>query len=335
MRPPIPLLAALCAACHADPPPTAGAQWLTHPGVDLQDAGGATVELGWQPPNDACPQVYRVSVSYDVLPLQEENYDATIVVTPHPRQPRSPRVQLDRPVPRGETAPGQIFYDGFRVGKRGAKRDLFVGRTELGPASPTAACLARTWDPMEDALSLGWPKLTGRLTAIEEHWTGARVEGKCNKNACIDPETYAGGQRNHHRPCVTPDWEERLVGVLDSPTGLMAAIESSWSDGHGTAGVWSERRTIVSVDHGRPVWSRTVVHHGFPQPTHDRSFSAIQRTWVLEAIDTCPGSLREAGWARPEDVASRVDASMQRMAAFDDRGRKKSYLRSEGEDTPE
>ena len=107
--------------------------------AELREANARAVELALQPPDPACPQVYRVSVSYDVMPLQEEDYASTLVVAPHTRREQARSVQPGHPIPASETATAQLFYDGFRAGKRGAQRDAYFGRTLAGPASPTAA----------------------------------------------------------------------------------------------------------------------------------------------------------------------------------------------------
>jgi hypothetical protein len=193
---------------------------------------------------------------------------------------------------------------------------MWLGRHELGPAAPTAACTPRTWDPVEDALTLAWPWLPGRVVGIGETWDGARVGGRCNKTACIDPETYAGGAANHHRPCVTERWQETLVGLYDTEAGLVAAIESSWSDGHGAAGIHAERRALVAVDHGRPLYSRTTIYHPFPYMTQNKEFSPITRTWTAVALDDCAGGPVAAGRSPGADEADRAQRAREGLQAL-------------------
>lgn len=289
-------------------------------GLDLTPAKLPSVELGWQAPPNDCPHAYRLTVDYEPTLRFEEDGTSGLILGRHPRQqpeplgaPRTPARASDLaraaqsgagPIPPGVMVPAHLFYRGVRAERVGATRDVYLTAEFAGPAAPTAACMPRTWDPMEDALALGWPKLTGRLTAVGESWNGLPVEGKCARSACVDPQTGGGGADQHDRTCVTAPWHEHLAGLFEVRGELYAWIVSRWSDGHGAAqGINTSRQTLVSVEHGRPVWSRTRIDHRFAQPVATGGFAPVVRTWTLEAIDQCPGSLAAAGWERPPELA--------------------------------
>jgi len=331
------VLGVLLAACGGA---VAGNQFEEHAvdramqayGLDLAPAALLSVELGWQAPPEDCPHAYRLLVDYEPTLRFEEDGASSMVLGRHPRQPpkRSPAtgsqaIELERagmtvppgPIPPGLMVPAVLFYQGVRAERVGATRDVYLTNEFAGPAAPTAACMPRTWDPMEDALALGWPRLTGRLTAVGERWHGLPVEGKCARSACVDPQTGGGGQ--HDRTCVTAPWHEQLAGLYELRGELYAWIVSSWSDGHGPGmGISTKRRTLISVEHGRPVWSQTVVDHRFPQPVATGGFAPVTRTWTLEAIDACPGSLHAAGWERPDELAEEETRLLDRLARADE-----------------
>ncbi len=187
-------------------------------------------------------------------------------------------------------------------------RDVFLSREHAGPASPLVGCMPQTWDPIEDALALGWPKLPARTTAVGERWTGLRVAAKCNRSACVDPTNGRGGPENHHRSCATQDWQNTLAGVYEHQGQRLALIQSTWTDGHGeaepsnTLGLWSERTTLVSIDEGRPLWSTFILHHNFATPTVEQPWQGVERRWTMTAIDACDGGLADLGWTRPEQT---------------------------------
>lgn len=330
----------LLAACGG---PAAGSQLEEHAvdramqvyGLDLEPAELASVELGWQAPPEGCPHAYRLTAAYEPALRFEEDGAASLILGRHPRQapdrPQGLRMpngasELERaveigpgPIPPGVMVPAHVFYQGVRAERVGATRDVYLTAEFAGPAAPTAACMPRTWDPMEDALALGWPKLPGRLTAVGERWNGLPVQGKCARSPCVDPQTGGGGPNQHDRTCVTAPWHEQLAGLYQHHGELYAWIVSRWSDGHGAGqGITTERRTLVSVEHGRPVWSQTVVDHRFPQPVAAGGFAPVTRTWTLEAIDACPGSLFAAGWERPPELADEETRLRDRLANADE-----------------
>jgi len=267
-------------------------------------------------------QSYRITVTYDHNPPKEKDSVSTLTIGP-PRQTDANRARSGIP---SEDAifKGRLYYDPMLLGEAGTERELLLSATLVGPAAPTAACLPRTWDPMDDALALGWPRLPARPVALGEHWKGARVEGRCNRTACVDPQTYMGGPDNHDRSCTTQDWDEQLVGILEIGGERFAAVESHWSDGHPL--VSAERRVLISVDHGRPVWARVVIDHRPAQLGDDNTYAPVERSWTMESIDTCPGSLNAAGWQRPDDV---VEAGARAKSRFEEEARERKTRASE------
>ncbi len=308
MRLAIACLVAFAAGCGEPPPSTLASvgtirEQLGPFGIDVEPTDDAVVPLAWQAPPRDCPHVYRIDVTY--TPAQALEADSTSSLGLQLTAEAPLNIVDGAPIPDGQVAPLELFYQGLRVERRGTVRDLWLSRHFAGPAAPTPACLPRTVDPMEDALALGWPRLPQHLAGIGASWTGLRVEGKCNMSACVDPQTGGGGPDQHHRVCVTPSWSERLLGVYEIGSEHFAWLESTWSDGQPeNQGIWSERLTLISIDHGRPTWSQTKVHHGFPQMTTDRSFAPVLRTWTMTSIDACPGSLAAVGWQRSSDAAA-------------------------------
>ncbi len=203
----------LVVACgDAEPSRPEAVAWFTSPtGIALEAARTQAVDLRWRPPT--CPQVYRVTIDEDVPERHQrltntppERSQSFLVLGPdhlHPQQVAA------RPGEDDLWQGLQVFF-GPRTKDRTLRRELHLSGALLGPASPDAACFERTWDPMEDALALGWPRLPARLVARGETWTGARVESRCNKAACIDPQSGAGGADAHQLPCVTMSWREHL-----------------------------------------------------------------------------------------------------------------------------
>ena len=112
----------------------------------------------------------------------------------------------------------------------------------------------------------------------------------------------------------TIDLRERLAGVYEIAGQRVALVESHWDDGHEGQGIETDRMTLVSLDHGRPLWSRTRVNHRFPQPTADRSFAPVVRTWELQAQDGCAGALPQLGVAIDADARAAIDDALAQLA---------------------
>lgn len=285
--------------------------------VEVANTGVGT--LAYQAPATSCVQVYRVVVDNEPNIMHEPD-STSFLSLGAPPQSKKPRPPEDRPLPAGQVVDMNVYYKGFRAERIGALRESSISAQHAGPSSPTAGCLPQTWDPIEDAMALGWPKLTGRVTAVGERWTGLRVAGKCNRAACVDPKSGGGGADNHHRTCVTQDWQEQLVGVFEHAEERFALIRGTWNDGHGelgpgnSSGIWGIRTTLISIDHGRPVWSRYELQHNFPRPTETKQWSPIHRTWELQSVDTCAGSLVSYGWDGPEGMGTAIEEQLAAQA---------------------
>lgn len=296
----------LVVACgDAEPSRPEAVAWFTSPtGIALEAARTQAVDLRWRPPT--CPQVYRVTIDEDVPERHQrltntppERSQSFLVLGPdhlHPQQVAA------RPGEDDLWQGLQVFF-GPRTKDRTLRRELHLSGALLGPASPDAACFERTWDPMEDALALGWPRLPARLVARGETWTGARVESRCNKAACIDPQSGAGGADAHQLPCVTMSWREHLEGIYEREGERYAAISSYWSDGNPPGvGIYAERTALIASRGGRLVATEAVIHHGFLK---------ITRNVRIEAVDACPGGMAASGWRPPADD----DAALSRAIA--------------------
>jgi hypothetical protein len=285
-------------------------------GVTVEAAPTHVAALAWHAPSLECTQVYGIAIDYEPALAHEEASTSWLAFGHPPGADADAELDPSLAVPPGQTFEGRIHYEGIRVKDPGVSRDVWLSAWHAGPASPTAGCLGQTWDPIEDALALGWPRLTGRLTAVDETWTGLRVEGKCNKSACVDPTTGKGGADNPKRTCVTQNFVETLGGVYEIAGEHWALVTSTWTDGHGppdagnAIGIWSERVALVSLEHGRPAWARAVIHYNFGQQLAEGGWGPVTRTWELQSIDDCPGSLAAMGWARGDtDVQHAVDAA--------------------------
>jgi hypothetical protein len=296
--------------------------------LTVEPASAAMVHLAYRPPAASCPQVYRLHARHEPALLHEGDSTSHLVLGHDDRASARRREGAE-----GIFA-GQLAYKGVRAERQSIVREWSLSSEMAGPASPTAACFPRTWDPIDDAFALGWPRVPGGPIGVADDWTGSRVEGKCNRSACIDPQTGAGGPDNHHRTCVTPSWREQLVGVYEIGEERVALLQRSWSDGHGEEGIRTEGFVLVAVDHGRPVWAQITIDHAFPQLTADDRWAPIRRTWTLEAIDDCPGSLIDLGWQRPADAEVALGAMLEdfgRAAELRSGGRKRAQRLEQGD----
>lgn len=280
-------------------------------GLVLTDAPNAVAHLAWHSPRPDCPLAYRVRIDEtfppglaEFLHTQEEHSQSLLVLGWGMRSSHGEKDMPDEqgpigPVPKDRPFAGQLMFRGPKSSGRELLREWAASAELVGPAAPDAACYERSWDPVEDALALAFPQLPGRRVRVGEVWRGARVEGRCNRSACVDPDNGAGGAAAHERPCATMSWRERLDGLYTlagagGEVTTVAQLAGFWSDGQPLdKGVWSERTVLVDVDHGRPLRAEVFVHH---------NFTGIERHVVIDAVDTCPGGLVAAGWAAPQTV---------------------------------
>jgi len=289
-------LVAGLSACAPESPPQAVAWADAALGLALEPADTAIADLRWRPPT-TCAQVYRITVDDDYPADAERAFGV-------PAERSVSTLSLDRdPYAKagGEASPrlaadqlwtGRLIFFGPKTQDRELERELFFSGAQVGLASPDAACFERTWDPIEDALALGWPTLPGRLVALGERWSGGRVESRCNRSACADPITGNGGPEAHDLSCVTMPWRETLEGIYEVQGQRVAAIASYWSDGHPPEhGIWSERQALISVDDGRLLAAEITIHHNRYK---------ITRNLRIEAVDACPGGIPALGGAPSE-----------------------------------
>ncbi len=281
----------LLAGCAPESPPQTVAWAEAALALELEPADTAIADLRWRPPT-TCPQVYRITVDDDYPANAERAFG-------FPAERSISTLSLDRDPyakPSDEAPPrlaadalwkGRLLFFGPKTQDRELERELFFSGTQVGLASPDAACFERTWDPIEDALALGWPTLPGRLVGVGERWSGGRVESRCNRSACADPITGNGGPEAHHRSCVTMPWRETLEGIYARDGRRIAAIASYWSDGHPPEnGIWSERQALIAVDDGRLLAAEITIHHNRYK---------ITRNLRIEAVDACPGGVPDLG----------------------------------------
>ncbi len=304
------------AACGASEPEAVAATpdvLQTDFELSPQPAATRVAALAWQAP--VCPQVYRVRIAETypdglekMLRTQAEHSESFLAVGDEPRTTpdASSSPWPPGPIPGDRVFTGRAAFRGPKTQQRPLHREFALSAALAGPGSPDAGCYERTWDPVEDAVALGWPQLPARLAAIGETWSGARVEARCNRSACVDTVTRGGGPNNHHLPCTTMSWRERLDGIFTLGAEQVAVISSFWSDGHPLGeGLWSERTAVVSVDHGRLLHSQTFIHH---------TYTGIERELRMDAVDDCPGGLVAAGWSPDAAVLASRETLLAALA---------------------
>lgn len=304
----------LVAACEQAPEQAPPAALVEEFSLDPVVAPDRVVTLAWQAPA-SCPQVFRVRIDERypdgleaMLRTRAEHSESWLAVA---GPERALEGWPEGPVPEDRVFVGRSLFRGPKTQGRPLQREFALSATLAGPASPDAPCYERTWDPVEDAMALGWPALPGRMVAVGETWRGARVEARCNRSACVDPQTRAGGPENHHRPCTTMSWRERLDGVFRLGGERVVEISSFWSDGQPLEeGIWSERKALVSLEHGRLIHSETVIHHGY---------SGIEREVRVDAVDECAGGLVAAGWRADGATVAGRDALLTALAGSAER----------------
>ena len=303
-------LVMLGAACDPGPAPEGrGSELLAAYSLELSPSESRVAGLSWGSPGEPdCPWVYRVRVDEEVPPQLSR-------VTRRPPEHTEHLLVLGSEIGGGARAPavagplseravfsGRLAFSGPRTKDRPLRREWSLSRSQIGPASPDAACQERTWDPVEDALALGWPRLPGRLTAIGERWTGTRVESRCNRLACYNPELNRGGIDADTPPCVSMSWAEQLSELQVLTDGSqVAVITSEWNDGHPEGvGVSTERTAVVELTTGRLLRAEIEIHH---------TILGVERRLEIDAVDSCSGGLVAAGWQRDAALTSDVEAA--------------------------
>jgi hypothetical protein len=218
-----------------------------------------SAELRWRPPGE-CVEVYRVRID-------EHHRDASVArFVGREEEHSSWLLALGR---RGPQQLGVLVRED--AGDDVRERELSWSTTAVGPAAPDFACRRRSWDPIEDALALGWPRLPGARVRVGEAWIGASVEGRCHETVCANEQ----GRFEHDRRCRARPWHEQLAGAGDG----VVLIRSSWDDGHEQpVGISSSRSSLMHE--GRPLWVSASVEH---------RWSGVSRSLELIRIDDCNG----------------------------------------------
>jgi hypothetical protein len=223
-------------------------------GVALDDR---SAELEWRAPGE-CVEVYRVRID-------ETFRDASVAAfVGRDEEHSSWLLALGR---RGEQPIGVLVREDADEAVR--VRELSFGEAQVGPAAPDFACRRRGWDPIEDALALGWPKLPGARVRVGEAWLGAAVEGRCHETVCASEQ----GKFEHDRRCRARPWRERLAGAGEN----LAVIVSAWDDAHEPpVGVLTSRTAVIHE--GRPLQVSASVEH---------RWSGVHRDLSLTRLDDC------------------------------------------------
>jgi hypothetical protein len=228
-----------------------------------------SAELCWRPPGE-CVEVYRVRID-------DRFRDAMVArFVGREEEHSSWLFALGR---RGQRVFGVLVREDASEDVR--ERELHWSATEVGPAAPDFACRRRSWDPIEDALALAWPRLPGARVRVGEDWIGTSVEGRCHETVCANEQ----GQFEHDRRCRARPWHEQLAGAGDG----VAVIVSSWDDGHQEPiGILTTRTSLIHE--GRPLWVTAEVEH---------RWSGVSRSLELIRIDDCA----DASLASADDEA--------------------------------
>jgi hypothetical protein len=219
-----------------------------------------SAELRWRPPGE-CVEVYRVRID-------EHFRDAMVArFVGREEEHSSWLLALGR---RGQQRLGVLVREDADDDIR--ERELVWSATEIGPAAPDFACRRRSWDPIEDALALGWPSLPGGSVRVGDAWIGASVEGRCHETVCANEQ----GKFEHDRRCRARPWHEQLAGAGND----VALILSSWDDGHELeqGGISTTRTSLIHE--GRPLWVSASVEH---------RWSGVSRSLELIRVDDCSG----------------------------------------------
>jgi hypothetical protein len=232
----------------------------------FDDRAAAAEVLAWRAPGE-CVEVYRMRIderhrdpSVAVFVGREEQHDTYYVAL----------VRAAANERNDELAPviGVLTV----AGEQPRVRELWWSAREVGPSAPDFACRRRSWDPFEDALALGWPRLPGARTWVGSRWQGATVGGRCHETVCLDPD----GSFAHAIPCRARPWAEQLVGA----DARLALIFGDWDDGHDPArvelGIFTSRELVI--DEGRPLYVRAVI---------EQRWAGVRRELSLVRLDDC------------------------------------------------
>lgn len=238
--------------------------------VELEDRAATAEVLAWRAPGE-CVEIYRMRVderhrdpSVASFVGREEQHGSYYLAIAGLRSDTRSDLRSDRPAP----ALGVLTV----AGEEPRVRELWWGPHAVGPSAPDFACRRRSWDPFEDALALGWPRLPGARTFVGARWQGAEVGGRCHETVCLDPD----GSFAHAIPCRARPWAEQLIGA----EATLALILGDWDDGHDPArlelGIFTSREIVI--DEGRPLYVRAVI---------EQRWAGVRRELSLVRLDDC------------------------------------------------
>jgi hypothetical protein len=234
--------------------------------VELGDRLADAEALSWRAPSE-CVEVYRVRID-------EHHRDSSVAVFIGREEEHATHYLVLARDPSGRAHAGLTPVLGVLLvdGEAPRERDLWWSASSVGPSAPDFACRRRSWDPLEDALALGWPRLPGVRTRVGERWLGAGVEGRCHETVCLDPD----GSFGHAVPCRARPWTEQLAGVEKNLTLILG----EWDDGHDPVrseiGILTSREIVI--DEGRPLYVRAVI---------DQRWAGVRRELSLVRLDDC------------------------------------------------
>lgn len=267
---------------------------LAEHGIDgLLDDRSATREvLSWRAPSE-CVEVYRMRVD-------ERHRDASVAAfVGREEEHASYYLALARAphrAPQDDASP--VLGVLTTAGEQPRVRELWWSARAVGPSAPDFACRRRSWDPLEDALALGWPRLPAARTFVGARWSGAIVGGRCHETVCLDPD----GSFAHAIPCRARPWAEQLVGADEH----LALILGDWDDGHDPArpelGVFTSREVVI--DEGRPLYVRAVI---------EQRWAGVRRELSLVRLDDCSAHslATPADQLHVKEARARLDESIR------------------------
>ncbi len=222
----------------------------------------------------ACEQVYELRIDESFahegvarfLGRDEEHSHHRLTLAPDPRRPARWLATLEPLAGQGEPRTRELH--------------LAADLRSLGPRAPDLACRNRSWDLLEDALALGWPRLPASPLRPGEQWTGDSVSARCHETVCLDE----AGTFDHARACQAMPWHETLAGFAhdsthDTDPSTITLLRSRWHDDHEDSRVGITATRELALAEGRLLLARAEIDH---------RWSGVIRQLELRRVDACP-----------------------------------------------